>query len=77
MTEIANDIRDKMRKEVLLLITWRRTNVNRAGGPIVFASVAVGLFKVFEIFSHPRFVAVAEVDEGRVALAQVLVVIVH
>ena len=59
-----------------MIVRWR-ADVNGARHPIVFASVAVRFFEIFKILSHPRLVAVAEVDERGVAIAQVLVVIVH
>ena len=40
-------------------------------------AIAVCFFEIFKILAHPRLVAVAEVDEGGVAFAQVFVVIVH
>ena len=74
---IANNVRHEVREEVFFLIALRRADINRTGSPIVLATIAVSFLEVFQIFAHPGLIAVAEVDECRVAFAQVLVVIVH
>ena len=77
VSNAALSLREMVREEVLLLIVWWSANINSAGGPVVVASVTEGLFEVFEIFAHPRFITVAEVDQRGATLAEILMVIVH
>src|SRR6185503_7422240 len=74
---ISNDIRHKVCEKVFLLIVLRCTHVNRTRSPVLFTTITVSFFEVFQIFAYPWLIAVAEIDERRVALAEVLVVIVH
>src|SRR5262249_51816901 len=74
---ISNDIRHKVREEVLLLIVLRRAHVYRGRSPVLLPTITVSLLEVFQIFAYPWLIAVAEIDERGVALAQILVVIVH